>query len=223
MRIIIAEDERDLASAIKNVLEYNHYDVDVANDGESALEMMSNYKYDGAILDIMMPKMDGITVVKELRAGGNNIPVLILTAKSEVDDKVLGLDAGADDYLTKPFVIKELLARVRALTRRTSEVAQSFSIGNTTLDHQSFELCADGKRVRLTAKEYKLMEHLIRNKNMLLSTEKLMESIWGYDSDAEINVVWVFISALRKKLETIGSNYSIKAVRGVGYKLEELK
>ena len=171
----------------------------------------------------MMPKLDGISLVKQLRAQGNNLPVLILTAKSEVDDKVEGLDAGADDYLTKPFVIKELLARVRALTRRTSEIAQSFVIGNTTLDHQTFELFTDKERVRLTSKEYKLMEHLIRNKNMLLSTEKLMESIWGYDSDAEINVVWVFISALRKKLEAIGSNHSIKAVRGVGYKLEELE
>ena len=223
MRIMIAEDERDLANAIKNVLEYNHYDVDVAHDGESALEMMNSFKYDGAILDIMMPKMDGISVVKQLRATGNNIPVLILTAKSEVDDKVLGLDAGADDYLTKPFVIKELLARVRALTRRTSEVAQSFVVGNTRLDHQTFELCTDISSVRLTGKEYKLMEHLIRNKNMLLSTEKLMESVWGYDSDAEINVVWVFISALRKKLEAISSNYTIKAVRGVGYRLEEIK
>ena len=222
MRILIAEDERDLASAIQRVLEYNHYDVDVAYDGISALELMSNGKYDGAILDIMMPKLDGITVVKQLRANGNNTPVLILTAKSEVDDKVLGLDAGADDYLTKPFVIKELMARIRALTRRTSEIAQSFSIGNTTLDHENFELCAVGK-VRLTGKEYKLMEHLIRNKNMLLSTEKLMESVWGFDSDAEINVVWVFISSLRKKLESIGSDYTIKAIRGVGYRLEENK
>ncbi|MBO5374081.1 MAG: response regulator transcription factor [Clostridia bacterium] len=222
MRIIIAEDERDLADAIKRVLEYNQYDVDVAHDGAAALELMRDFKYDGAILDIMMPKMDGITVVKELRASGNNTPVLILTAKSEIDDRVLGLDAGADDYLSKPFAIKELLARVRAITRRKSDVVEQFKIGNTTLNPETFELSARDS-VRLTSKEFKLMEHLIINKNALLSTERLMESIWGSDADVEINVVWVFISSLRKKLDAIGSSCSIKAVRGVGYKLEESK
>lgn len=222
MRILIAEDERDLADAIKRVFEYNLYEVDVVHDGASALETLNKIKYDAAVIDIMMPKMDGISVVKELRACGNNIPILILTAKAEVDDKVVGLDAGADDYLTKPFVIKELLARMRALTRRTSETVSNLVIGNTILDSENFELCANGK-VRLTSKEFKLMEHLIKNRNMLLSTEKIMESIWGSDSGAEINVVWVFISSLRKKLETIGSNHTIKAVRGVGYRLEEAK
>ena len=222
MRILIAEDERDLAEAIKRVFEYNLYDVDVVHDGASALGELNKTKYDAAVIDIMMPKMDGISVVKELRANGNSTPILILTAKAEIDDKVDGLDAGADDYLTKPFVVKELLARIRALTRRTSDSVSHLTIGNTTLDSESFELCANGS-IRLTSKEFRLMEHLIKNKNMLLSTEKLMESIWGSDSDAEINVVWVFISSLRKKLESIGSDHTIKAVRGVGYRLEESK
>lgn len=220
MRILIAEDERDLAEAIKRVFEYNLYEVDIVYDGEAALKTLLGAKYDVAVVDIMMPKLDGISVVRELRRSGVNTPILILTAKAEVDDKVLGLDAGADDYLTKPFVVKELLARIRALTRRTTDEIASLSFGNTTLDHMTFELRANGN-VRLTNKEFKLMEHLIKNKNALLSTERLMQSVWGDDSEAEINVVWVFISSLRKKLEGIGSDHTIKAVRGVGYRLEE--
>ena len=222
MKLLLAEDERELAGAIKRVLEYNNYDVDVAYDGISALEQLKDFKYDGAIIDIMMPKMNGLDVVRNLRSDNNNTPVLILTAKGEVDDKVLGLDAGADDYLTKPFAIKELLARIRALTRRRSEVYETYQIGNMTLNHETFELTAK-ESVRLTNKEYKLMEHLMRNKNVLLSTERLMESVWGFDSDAEINVVWVFVSALRKKMEKIGASYTIKVVRGVGYRLEEIE
>lgn len=222
MKLLLAEDERELAGAIKRVLEYNNYDVDVAYDGISALEQLKDFKYDGAIIDIMMPKMNGLDVVRNLRSDNNNTPVLILTAKGEVDDKVLGLDAGADDYLTKPFAIKELLARIRALTRRRSEVYETYQIGNMTLNHETFELTAK-ESVRLTSKEYKLMEHLMRNKNVLLSTERLMESVWGFDSDAEINVVWVFVSALRKKMEKIGASYTIKVVRGVGYRLEEIE
>lgn len=222
MKLLLVEDELDLSNAIKRVLEFNKYDVDVAHDGVYALELCNDFKYDGIILDIMMPKLDGISVVKRLRAIGNNTPVLILTAKAEIDDKVLGLDAGADDYLTKPFVIKELLARVRALTRRKSESFETYKVGNMTLRHDTFELVAN-ESVHLTSKEYKLMEHLIRNKNVLLSTERIMESVWGYNSDAEINVVWVFVSALRKKMEKIGADHTIKAVRGVGYKLEELQ
>ena len=222
MKLLLAEDERELAGAIKRVLEYNNYDVDVAYDGISAREQLKDFKYDGAIIDIMMPKMNGLDVVRNLRSDNNNTPVLILTAKGEVDDKVLGLDAGADDYLTKPFAIKELLARIRALTRRRSEVYETYQIGNMTLNHETFELTAK-ESVRLTNKEYKLMEHLMRNKNVLLSTERLMESVWGFDSDAEINVVWVFVSALRKKMEKIGASYTIKVVRGVGYRLEEIE
>ncbi|MBQ2809471.1 MAG: response regulator transcription factor [Clostridia bacterium] len=222
MKLLLAEDERDLAEAIRRVLEYNKYDVDIAYDGEEALELLKNFAYDGAILDIMMPRVDGVSVVRKTRELGISVPIMLLTAKAEIDDKVLGLDAGADDYLTKPFVIKELLARIRALTRRKSEIYETYTIGNMVLDHQTFELRARDK-IQLTGKEYKLMEHLIRNKNQLLSTEKIMESVWGFNSDAEINVVWVFVSSLRKKMEKIGANYTIRAIRGVGYRLEEIK
>src|SRR5574344_1569060 len=220
MKLLLAEDERDLASAIKRVLEYSKYDVDIAYDGVEALEKIDINDYDALILDVMMPRMDGFTVVKKLREAGNSIPVLILTARSETDDKVLGLDYGADDYLTKPFQIKELLARIRALLRRKGDVSESYSIGNVSLNHETFELKAVSS-VRLTNKEYKMMEYLIMNKGSLLSTEKLMEKIWDFDSEAEINVVWAYISALRKKLEQIGADVTIKAVRGVGYQLAE--
>lgn len=220
MKLLLVEDEKELSKAIKKVLEVNKYDVEVAYDGLEALELIEYGIYDAIILDIMMPKVDGITVVKKMRQDKDNTPVLILTAKAELDDKVLGLDAGADDYLTKPFAMKELLARIRSITRRKGEVIESYKLGNMKLDSETFELCASS-RVRLTTKEYRLMEYLIRNKNMLLSTEKILDSVWEYDTDVELNVVWVFISSLRKKMEQIGANYTIKSVRGVGYQLEE--
>lgn len=221
MKILFAEDDRDLSSVIVRVLQYNKFDVQTAYDGAEALELLENEKFDVLVLDIMMPKIDGITVLKRLRERGNPIPILLLTALAETDDKVSGLDAGADDYLTKPFVIKELLARIRAIARRSSELQNSYSIGNLTLNPNTFELQAQG-HIRLTNKEYRLMELLIRNKNILLSTERLMEEVWELDSEAEINTVWVFISSLRKKLTQIQANYTIKAVRGVGYRLEKL-
>lgn len=221
MKILFAEDDRDLSSVIARVLQYNKFDVHTAYDGAEALEFLENEKFDVLVLDIMMPKIDGITVVKRLRERGNPIPILLLTALAETDDKVSGLDAGADDYLTKPFVIKELLARIRAIARRSSELQNSYSIGNLTLNPNTFELQAQG-HIRLTNKEYRLMELLIRNKNILLSTERLMEEVWELDSEAEINTVWVFISSLRKKLTQIQADYTIKAVRGVGYQLEKL-
>lgn len=220
MKLLLVEDEKELSKAVKKVLEINKYDVEVAYDGLEALELIEYGIYDAIILDIMMPKVDGITVVKKMRQDKDNTPVLILTAKAELDDKVLGLDAGADDYLTKPFAMKELLARIRSITRRKGEVIESYKLGNMKLDSETFELCASS-RVRLTTKEYRLMEYLIRNKNMLLSTEKILDSVWEYDTDVELNVVWVFISSLRKKMEKIGANYTIKSVRGVGYQLEE--
>lgn len=220
MKILLAEDERDLSAAIVRVLKFNKFDVDAVYDGEEALDYLSYSEYDGVILDVMMPKKDGFAVVKAMREKGNKTPVLMLTARSDIEDKVKGLDLGADDYLTKPFVIPELLARVRALTRRKSGYTETYKIGNFSLNFDTFELCGT-KNVRLTNKEYKLMEYLIRNKDVLLSTEKIMENVWDYDSAAEINVVWVFISALRKKLEEIGADYTIKAVRGVGYRLEK--
>lgn len=222
MKLLLVEDEKELSKVIKKVLEINKYEVDTAYNGLEALELIEYGIYDAIILDIMMPKVDGLTVVKKMRKAENNTPVLMLTAKAETDDKVLGLDAGADDYLTKPFAMKELLARIRAITRRKGEVVDSYKIGNTLLDSETFELCASS-RVRLTTKEYRLMEYLIRNKNSLLSTEKILDNVWEYDTDVELNVVWVFISSLRKKLEKIHSEYTIKSVRGVGYQLEKIE
>ena len=220
MKLLLVEDEIDLSDTIKRVLEINKYDVDQAFDGIEALDFMEYSEYDGVIMDVMMPKLDGFSVVKKLRAKGNHTPILMLTAKAEIDDKVEGLDCGADDYLTKPFVVKELLARVRALTRRKGDIATNYIIGNTTLNPNTFELSTAVGTIRLTGKEYKLMEHLMRNQGVVLSTEKIMESVWEFDTEAEINVVWVFISSLRKKLESINSNCQIKAMRGVGYRLE---
>ena len=221
MKILLVEDERDLSSTLKQVLEYAKYDVSCAYDGIQALQKLEEDAFDAMILDVMMPRMNGFEVLKKIRADGNPIPVLMLTARSETDDKVLGLDSGADDYLTKPFQVKELLARIRSILRRKNEATTSYTVGNIELDHNTFEIKSNGKAVRLTNKEYRLMEVLIRNKGILLSTERLMELVWDYDSEAEINVVWAFISALRKKLAQISANVTIKAVRGVGYQLEE--
>lgn len=221
MKILLVEDERDLSATLKSVLEYAKYDVSCAYDGLQALQRLDEDEFDAMILDVMMPRMNGFEVIKKVRADGNAIPVLMLTARSETDDKVLGLDSGADDYLTKPFQVKELLARIRSILRRKSEATISYSIGNLTLNHDTFEIEANGKSARLTNKEYRLMETLIRNKGVLLSTERLMELVWDYDSEAEINVVWAFLSSLRKKLGQIEANVNIKVVRGVGYRLEE--
>lgn len=220
MKLLLAEDEKDLSDAIKKILELNNYDVDAVYDGEDALFFAQHSNYDGIILDVMMPKLSGIEVVKKLRLLGIGVPVLILTAKAETDDKVLGLDSGADDYLTKPFVIKELLARIRALTRRKGENNLFYRFGNLILDPTQYELKANSA-VRLTNKEYRLMEFLIKNHNVLLSTERILTSVWEFDTEVELNVVWVFISSLRKKMKQIGANCEITAARGVGYRLEE--
>lgn len=221
MKLLLAEDERELSAAIVRVLKHNNYNVDAVYDGEEALEYLTFGDYDGVILDIMMPKKDGLSVLRTIRENGNNAPVLLLTAKAEIDDRVSGLDAGADDYLTKPFAMKELLARIRAMTRRKNETINSYSFGNVTLNPSQYVLSSDKGSTRLSSKEFQMMEMLISNSNVLISTEKFMENVWGYDSEAEINGVWVYISSLRKKLAEIGANVSIKAVRGLGYKLEE--
>jgi len=223
MKLLLAEDERDLSKALVTILKHNNYSVEAVYDGEEALDYITNDSYDGIILDIMMPKMDGITVLKTIRQIGISTPVLLLTAKSEIDDRVDGLDAGADDYLTKPFATRELLARIRAMTRRKEEaLTTNLSFGNITLNPSNFELSTENASVRLANKEYQMMEMLISNHNTLISTERFMEKIWGYDSEAEINVVWVYISYLRKKLTDIKANVCIKASRGVGYSLEEV-
>lgn len=223
MRILLAEDETSLARAIVAILKKNNYEAEAVHDGISALEYLKTEQYDGAILDIMMPKMDGITVLKRYRASGGKVPILILTAKSEVDDKVLGLDSGANDYLTKPFATKELLARVRAMTRsQTVQTTSQMSLGNITLDRSNFELSSPSGSFHLTNKEFQMLELLLSNPRQLIPTERFMEKIWGYDNDAEINVVWVYISYIRKKLVSLGANVHIRVTRNAGYTLEEI-
>lgn len=220
MRILLAEDERSLARALVHILEKNNYSAEAVYDGAEALRYLESGNYDAAVLDIMMPKIDGITVLKRVRAMGNTIPVLLLTAKAEVDDKVLGLDSGANDYLTKPFEAKELLARIRVMTRSHQEPDTRLRIGNLTLNRATFELSSPTGTFRLANKEYQMMEMLMVNQNQLISTERFMEKIWGYDADAEINVVWSYISYLRKKLSALDANVQIKATRNAGYSLK---
>ena len=223
MRLLLAEDERALSKALAAILERSNYSVDTVYDGEAALEYLAADNYDGVILDIMMPKKDGITVLKELRSRGSKIPVLILTAKSEVDDKVLGLDSGANDYLTKPFHSRELLARIRAMTRaQSSQTSSVLQMGNITLDQRTYELSSPTGSFRLANRELQILELLMQNPGNLISAERLMEKIWGYDSETEISVVWVYISYLRKKLSALGANIQIRATRNVGYCLEEI-
>ena len=222
MRLLLAEDELALSRAITAILKKNNYEVDAVFDGEEALEWLTGNNYDGAILDIMMPGMDGISVLKHVRASGNNLPIMILTAKSEVDDKVIGLDAGANDYLTKPFAAKELLARIRAMTRaQSAQNSSEMRMGNIRLNRATFELSSPADSFRLANKEFQMMELLLNNPRHLISTEQFMERIWGQDRDAEINIVWVYISYLRKKLTALGANIQIKATRNAGYSLEE--
>lgn len=285
MRLLLAEDEEDLSRALVAVLKHNNYSVDAVYDGAEALDYIeSSDNYDGVILDIMMPKMDGITVLKTIRSHGNSVPVLMLTAKAEIDDRVEGLDSGADDYLTKPFSMKELMARIRAMTRRKADTTDSvLTFGDITLDRSTYILTGpasinntcgiensglhtdtnnmdngnqnskikennivDGQvsgnqsagnqsagnqnvgnqnvgnkinGIRLANKEYQMLEMLMTNPGQIISADQFMDRIWGYDSEAEQNVVWVYISYLRKKLASVGSAAQIKATRGVGYSI----
>ena len=222
MRILLAEDEKDLSKALCAVLKHNNYSVDPVFNGQDALGYGLCENYDAIILDIMMPKKNGLEVLFELRKQGVDTPVIILTAKSETEDKILGLDTGADDYLTKPFSMGELLARIRALTRRKSEFMPNLlTTGNLSLNRETFELSVGDNSLRLGNKEFQMIELLMNSPGRLISTEQFMERIWGYETEAEINVVWVYISYLRKKLSSLGANVEIKAVRGVGYTLEE--
>lgn len=222
MRLLLAEDEKELSDALVTLLRHNNYSVDAVYDGDDALEYLRTGLYDGAILDIMMPKKDGIEVLKTARAEGLGLPVIMLTARSEIDDRVAGLDAGADDYLTKPFAIKELLARIRAMTRRGGETAENtLTFGSVTLDRLTFEISGPAGKVRLSNKEYQMLEMLMANPGQILSTERFMDKIWGYDTETELNVVWVYVSYIRKKLAGIGADVKITAVRNLGYVLEK--
>ena len=208
MRLLLCEDEHAFSDALCTILEHNNYTVDAV--------------YDGILLDVMMPKADGLTVLQKLRTAGVQTPVLLLTAKSDVEDRVAGLNLGADDYLPKPFVMAELLARVRALTRRQGEYRHStLRFGDLVLSRTDFNLSAPRGTVRLVGKEFQICELFLSNPRQLLSPEQLLTKIWGYDTDVEINVVWVNISNLRKKFAEIGAHVSIRSVRGAGYILEE--
>ena len=217
MRLLLAEDEVALSRALTALLIHSNYSVDAVYDGREALDYLESGIYDAVILDIMMPKVDGITVLKKMRAAGNRTPVLLLTAKSEVDDRVLGLDSGADDYLTKPFHSKELFARIRAITRRQESSGDSLlTFGNVSLDRSTFYLSTSQNSLRLSNKEYQMMEMLMMQPKHVISSQRFLEKIWGYDSDVELNVVWVYISNLRKKLDP-GHNGIIQTIRGAGY------
>lgn len=222
MRILLAEDEKALARALVKIFEKNNYSADAVHNGLDALAYIEAGNYDAAVLDIMMPGMDGISVLKKIRAQGNMLPVLLLTAKDDTADKILGLDSGANDYLTKPFDSRELLARIRAITRSHSSYDSTLSMGNITLDRASFELSSPNGTMKLANKEYQMMEMFLSNPHHLISAERFMEKIWGFDTDAEINVVWIYISYLRKKLTSLGANIQIKTSRNAGYSLEEI-
>ena len=224
IRLLFAEDEKSLSRAITAILKKNHYEVDAVYDGEEALAYLECGTYDGAILDIMMPKKDGLTVLKEIRRQGINTPVLMLTAKAEIDDRVLGLDSGANDYLTKPFAAPELLARIRAMTRtQMTQNTSSLSFGNLSLNQTSFELSSPSASYQLTNKEFQLLELLMANPGQVISSDRLFEKIWGYESDADPSVIWVYISYLRKKLTALNASVRIRAIRNAGYRLEEIQ
>ena len=220
MKLLYAEDERAMSEAVTDILSYHKYSVDAVYDGQDALDYARNEQYDGIILDVMMPKMSGFEVLRQLRSEGCSTPVLLLTARSEVEDRIEGLDLGADDYLPKPFAMGELLARVRAMLRRREDFTPNIlKVGDLRLNQQSAELSCGEKSVVLPKLEYKLMELLMLNRGICLSTEDMLVKVWGYDTDSDLGVVWVYISYLRKRLAALGSGVEIRARRGVGYLL----
>lgn len=223
MRVLLAEDTKELATALQYVLERDRYAVDAVSSGTEALEHALTGVYDIILLDIMMPGMDGIEVLKQLRQNEITAPILILSAKCDLGDRIYGLDCGADDYLSKPFAVTELLARMRALLRRSENyLSDVLSFGNLSLDAKSYELYTDGGTVRLNNKEFQLMSCFMRNPQRVFSAEELMEKIWGWDGAAEINVVWTNIAYLRRKLEHLRANVQIQSLRGAGYRIIEV-
>lgn len=222
MRLLIAEDELDLAEALSVLFEKNQFSVDVVNDGLSAYDYASGGDYDAVILDVMMPGLNGLEVLRRLREEGVKTPVMMLTARGEKDDRITGFDAGADDYLPKPFEPDELISRVRAMLRRREDYRPTvLTFGNVTLNTATGVLSHEKDSVRLSGREFQLMELFLGSPGLVLSADQIMERIWGWDADAEINVVWVHISNLRKTLRSIGANVTIRASRGLGYILEE--
>lgn len=221
MKILLAEDERDLSRAICAILAHHRYQVEPVYDGLAALDHSGMQSYDGMILDIMMPKMDGLTALKKMREQNITTPVMLLTAKSELEDRVAGLDTGADDYLCKPFAMEELLARLRAMTRRKSEYTpDNLEFDNIRLDRATYELSNGSSALCLSNKEFQVMELLMARQERLISVDQFMEQVWGEDTETESTVVWVYISYLRKKLAALGAGFEIAVVRGAGYRLE---
>lgn len=221
MKLLYAEDERGMSEAVVDILTYHHYMVDAVYDGEEALAYAYGEQYDGIILDIMMPGMNGLEVLQKLRESGCNTPVLLLTAKAEIEDQVHGLDLGADDYLPKPFSMDLLLARIRAMLRRREDYTPDIlQYGNVSLNRQSYELSANGKKMVLPKLEFQLMEILLLNRGIYLSTGDLLYKVWGSETDAEYGTVWVYISYLRKHLSALHANVHITVKRNIGYTLE---
>lgn len=221
MKVLVADDEKELVNALCAILKKNNYTVDSVYNGQDALDYILFGNYDAVILDIMMPELDGYQVLEKVREKGIKTPVLILTAKGEIDFRVKGLDLGADDYLPKPFEIKELLARLRAIIRRNSTNASNKLIFHgLTLDLASYTLSANGKSIKLANKEFQIMELFMSRPEKLISTESIVSKVWDYDTDVELNVVWVFISGLRKKIAGLDKNIVLKSNRGIGYSLE---
>ncbi len=222
MRVLLCEDDRKISKALVKIFEFHNYSVDAVYDGEDAIAYIESLDYDVVILDIMMPKMDGVSVLKHVRGMGVTVPILMLTAKATIDDKVTGLDFGANDYLTKPFDAKELMARIRAITRKSTD-STSFKLryGNVSLNCKTFVLSTDKAFFKLAGKEFQMMEMLMKNERIVIPTEQFLEKIWGLDSDVEINIVWVYISYLRKKLTLLDADIKISAIRNTGYSLEK--
>ncbi len=221
MRLLLAEDERSLSRALVMILSKNGFEVDAVYDGKAALEAIESGNYDGAVLDIMMPKMSGLEVLKKVREKENLIPILMLTAKAEIDDKVEGLDLGANDYLTKPFAAKELLARIRAMIRtQTTQTDSILQAGNISLNRATFELASATGSFRLANKEFQMMEMFLCNQGHGITQKRLLEKIWGDEEEAQTNVVWMYISYLRKKLEVLHANLQIKEAGQEEYMLE---
>ena len=220
MKLLLAEDEPAMSEAVKDILEYHRYQVDAVFDGKEALDYIHAGNYDGIIMDIMMPRMTGLEVLGQIRKEGYRTPVLLLTAKSQIEDRIEGLDAGADDYLPKPFAMGELLARIRAMLRRREEYQPDVrELGDLVLDSGSSELRCGERKVVLPKVEYQMMEVLMLNHGIYLSSEDLLEKVWGYDTDADVGAVWVYISYLRKRIAAVGSAVKITAKRNIGYTL----
>lgn len=224
MRLLIAEDDTDIVRALTALFEHNKYSVDAVTNGKDACDYGISGNYDGIVMDIMMPEMDGLEVLKYLRKENVHTPVLLLTAKGDIEDRVNGLDAGADDYLTKPFAASELLARVRAMLRRKDNYQNEvLEFEGMQLNLSTFELGFRQDSIRLVSREFQMLQLLMQSPGIVISTEQFMEKIWGWDSEVEVSIVWVYISNLRKKIEKIKAPVNIKAVRGVGYCLETSK